>query len=340
MKQIILLALLFANLFQMFAQTDTPFTVKTYPSNEIKSLEIYTAGGGIFVEGGSETNAKVEVYITGNNGRNALSRAEIEERLENYILVYAHVGGLLKLSANKKNNNTNWKNGLSISYKVYLPKNINTELNTSGGGITLRNLNGNLNFSTSGGGLNLTDLSGKINGKTSGGGINLLNCTENVNLSTSGGEISAKNSSGDIKLRTSGGGLKLENMKGNIDASTSGGGIDASHISGDFTTSTSGGSIRLDDIAGNIKASTSGGNIDANISSIDNFLTLTASSGNIKANLPLSKGMNLDIAANKISHPNFNNFDGEIEKNRIIGRLNGGGAKVKIHAGSGNVHLN
>lgn len=328
MKKIIAFAFLFFVINRAFAQSEIPYTVKTYPSKEVKNLEVNTSGGGILVEGGSDVNTKVEVYITGNNGKNSLSKAEIEERLDNYILSYTHIGNTLKITAKTKNNNMNWRNSLSISYKIYTSKNIDTELRTSGGGINLKNLKGNLNFQTSGGGLNLANLSGMVNGKTSGGGINLVDCNENVSLSTSGGGISAKNSAGNIKLRTSGGGLRLENMKGKIDASTSGGGIDIAHVSGELITSTSGGSIKLDDVAGNISASTSGGSIAATISSIDNYVTLKASSGNIKVDLPLSKGMNLDIAANKVSHATFADFDGEIERDRILGKLNGGGPRL------------
>lgn len=341
MKNLIALTFLFSLRFNsIFAQTEIPYAVKSYPSGDVKNIEISTSGGGITMVGGTGADTKVEVYINGNNNRTPLSKAEIEEKLNNYVLVYAHVGNTLKLSANRKNDNMNWKNSLNISYKIYSPKNIDANLSTSGGGISLKNLKGNLIFKTSGGGLNLSNLSGIVNGKTSGGGINMVDCNESVTLSTSGGGISAKNSTGNIKLHTSGGGLNLENMKGKINASTSGGSIDAAHISGELITSTSGGSIQLDDISGNIQAATSGGSITANISSIDSYLTLKASSGNINVDLPMSKGMNLDITANKISHAKFSNFDGEIERDRIVGKLNGGGAKVKIQAGSGNVKLN
>ena len=118
------------------------------------------------------------------------------------------------------------------------------------------------------------------------------------------------------------------------------GGIDADHISGELITSTSGGSIDLNDVGGNIKASTSGGGIYANISTIDSYLNLSASSGNIKVDMPMSKGMDMDIEAQRVSYSGLKNFDGEIEKDRIYGKLNGGGAKVRIHAGSGNVNIN
>jgi hypothetical protein len=315
--------------------------VKSFPASQIKNLAVNTSGGGISVDGTDDAQAKVEVYIHASNwSGSSIDKEEIEKRLNEYVLTVEQVGNKIECIAKNKNNNMNWRRGLSISFKIYVPKNIDTELRTSGGGITLSDLKGNLNFSTSGGGLDLINLAGNVKGRTSGGGINLRDCHDNINLSTSGGGINAKYSSGDIYLRTSGGGLNLENLKGKIDASTSGGGVDAKSVSGTLITSTSGGSINLDDVGGNIKASTSGGGIHANISTINEYLTLSASAGNIKVDMPLSKGMDLDIHGSRVSHATLNNFDGEVDKDQIVGRLNGGGAKVKIHAGSGNVSLN
>jgi Putative adhesin len=326
-----------------FAQNknEKPFLEKSFLASDIKNLEIKTSGGGITVEGTDNKNAKVEVYIRSSNwnGTN-IDREEIESRLNDYILTVGLIGNKLECISKNKSNNMNWKKGLSITFKVFVPKNIDTQLNTSGGGISLNDLKGDLNFSTSGGGLNIRNLSGNVKGRTSGGGISMTDCHDNVNLTTSGGGITAKYSNGNIYLRTSGGGLTLENLKGKIDASTSGGGINAKTISGTLITSTSGGSISLDDVGGNIKASTSGGGIHANISTIGEYLSLDASSGNIKVDMPLSKGMDLDIRGQRVTHASLNNFDGEVDKDQITGKLNGGGAKVRIHAGSGNVSLN
>jgi Putative adhesin len=340
-KLIAAIAIVFTSQF-VFAQKDgeKPFMVKNFASSEIKNLNVKTSGGGITVEGGYESNSVVEVYIRANNWNDKLDKAEIEDRLKDYDLIVTQNGNTIECVANNKSQNMNWKRGLSITFKIFSPKNVSTELNTSGGGINMKNLKGNLNFKTSGGGLSLAGLSGKVMGKTSGGGISMTDCNDVVDLVTSGGGITAKNSTGSILLRTSGGGLDLENLKGKINATTSGGGIDADHISGELITSTSGGSIDLDDVSGNIKASTSGGGIRANISSIDDFLTLSASSGSINVDMPMSKGMDLDVDGQRVSYNGLKNFDGEVDKDRIYGKLNGGGAKVKIHAGSGNVNIN
>lgn len=321
---------------------ETPYFVKTYKSSEIKNLNVRTSGGGISVTGGDGDETRVEVYLKVNNGGSKLSKDEIENRLKEYELSVKKEGETILCIAKRKSesNWNNWKNGLSISFKIYTPEKISTDLVTSGGGISLKNLNGNLSFSTSGGGLKLQNLGGIIKGRTSGGGINISGCRDNIDVATSGGGIDAENCNGDIKLTTSGGGLTLKKLNGSIKATTSGGGIRAEEISGDFVTSTSGGSIKLEDITASVKASTSGGGIDADIKSLGKYLSLSTSAGSIHVRMPMDKGMDLDLDGQRVKVPNLSKFNGTVEKDRVKGLLNGGGIAVRMDANSGGVYIN
>ena len=321
---------------------ETPYFVKTYKSSEIKNLNVRTSGGGISVTGGDGDETRVEVYLKVNNGGSKLSKDEIENRLKEYELSVKKEGETILCIAKRKSesNWNNWKNGLSISFKIYTPEKISTDLVTSGGGISLKNLNGNLGFSTRGGGLKLQNLGGIIKGRTSGGGINISGCRDNIDVATSGGGIDAENCNGDIKLTTSGGGLTLKKLNGSIKATTSGGGIRAEEISGDFVTSTSGGSIKLEDITASVKASTSGGGIDADIKSLGKYLSLSTSAGSIHVRMPMDKGMDLDLDGQRVKVPNLSKFNGTVEKDRVKGLLNGGGIAVRMNANSGGVYIN
>jgi hypothetical protein len=321
---------------------ETPYLVKTYKSSDIKNLNVRTSGGGISVTGGTGDETRVEVYVKVNNGGSKLSKDEIENRLKEYELSVKKEGETISCIAKRKSESgwNNWKNGLSISFKIYTPEKISTDLVTSGGEITLKNLNGNLGFSTSGGGLKLQNLGGIIKGRTSGGGINIRDCRDNIDIATSGGGIDAENCNGDIKLTTSGGGLTLKKLNGTIKATTSGGGIRAEEISGDFVTSTSGGSIKLEDITASVKASTSGGGIDADIKSLGKYLYLSTSAGSIHARMPMDKGMDLDLDGQRVKVPTLSKFSGTVEKDRVKGLLNGGGIAVRMVANSGGIYIN
>ncbi|UBM58300.1 DUF4097 domain-containing protein [Marinilongibacter aquaticus] len=317
---------------------ESPYLVKTIRPANIRQIEVLTSAGVIEVNGESKNEARVEVFIRDNHGK-PLSDSEIEERLKDYTLKVEKEGNALVCLAKRKDGK--WaKNGLSISFRIYSPKEISTDLKTSGGGIRLKNLEGNLKFATSGGGLDLEGLRGNIEGRTSGGGIKLTDCHDKIDLVTSGGGIIAQNASGSINLATSGGGLVLEHLSGKISAHTSGGGIKIEDVSGELETATSGGGIVLTGAKGKISASTSGGGIVAEVEKVDERLELHTSGGNISVELPLNQGMDLNIRGNKVAMDKSSDFNGVREKNKIQGRWNGGGAKVDISTSSGSVAVN
>jgi hypothetical protein len=324
------------------AADEKPFLVKTFTSSSVKDVNVSTSGGGISVSGTAGSESRVEVYIRPSNSSNGrtISNEEINERLERYIFSVKQEGSTIACVAKAKDNKMNWKEGLSITFKIFVPKNVSTDLNTSGGGINLTGLKGNLRFRTSGGGLNLTDLDGTIAGSTSGGGIKLINCDNKVDVQTSGGGIRAEGCDGDIKLVTSGGGITLKHLTGRIDAVTSGGGIDIDGIKGNAVVSTSGGSINLEGVSGNMKASTSGGGINAEIVSLDENLSLNTSAGSVNLKLPSNRdGLNVDIRGNRVDFENLSNFEGRKDRNTLQGTINGGGKNVKISASSGHVNI-
>lgn len=337
--------LLILNLFCLslaFAQDkETPYFVKTYQSSDVDMVNVRTSGGGISVTGQAGGESRVEVYIRPNNWNGKeLSKAEIEDRLENYELSVKKEGNTIFCVAKpKKENWTDWKKSLSISFKIYTPEKVSTNLRTSGGGISIKNITGNQDFVTSGGGLKVRNVGGNIKGRTSGGGIDVSGCRDIIDLVTSGGGIDAEDCKGDIRLSTSGGGLDLKDLDGKIKATTSGGGIRAENIKGDLVTSTSGGSIRLSDMYASVKATTSGGGIEADIRQLGNHLVLSTSAGNINVRMPFNKGMDLDLDGTRVRIPTLKNFDGVADKDRVKGRINGGGVMVSMDASSGGITI-
>ena len=321
------------------AQSDRePYLTKSLSKESIRDIYARTSGGNITVTGGAEADARIELYIKGNNGSD-LSKEEIKERLqEDYDLEVGASGGKLTAIAKPKTFNMNWKRNLSISFKIYVPKNVSSDLSTSGGGITLTNLAGNQNFSTSGGSLNLSKLSGKVNGKTSGGSIKVQDAKDDIDLSTSGGSIDAENCGGNIELSTSGGSITLASLKGNIMAKTSGGTIRGTGINGELEAHTSGGSVNLKEISGSVDASTSGGSMDIEIDQVDKYVTASNSGGNIHLTLPANKGLDLRLRGDRIRVDALSNFSGEQDDHNLNGTVNGGGADINVKT-SGSITL-
>jgi len=338
MKKYLLFFVLAALQVSLKAQSDkTPFMTKSLSNESIKDVEVETSGGSIAVSGVT-ANARVEVYITSNNNKQ-LTKEEIQQRLdEKYNLNISVANNKVTATARLNDKMTDWKKALNISFKIFVPRNVSTDLSTSGGSISLTNLSGNLKFSTSGGSLDLDNVGGNVDGRTSGGSINLENSKDEIELSTSGGSIDAKNCDGKLRLTTSGGSLDLQDLKGDIRATTSGGSIHGSDVEGELITHTSGGSIHLSDLSCSLETSTSGGNIDVSIKQLGKYIKISNSAGNVDVTLP-NKGLDLDLSASKIKTGQLTNFSGKVDEEEINGKLNGGGVPVRIDAGSGKISL-
>jgi hypothetical protein len=338
-----LVLLLLLATFPVFAQWDKDkmYMSKEFSETSLNALNVKTSGGAISVEGNRSSGVRVEMYISGTNwnGR-TISDEDLEDQLKEYTLIVRREGNTVVASAEPKNRgNFNWKNGLSISFRVFTPQNITTDLVTSGGSIRLASLTGNQTFTTSGGSIKVKELKGTIKGRTSGGSIEAIDCADEVDLVTSGGSIKAQAMTGTIRLRTSGGSISLAELDGNIEASTSGGGIRADKIRGELNARTSGSSIRMQNLSASVNARTSAGSIEADFDALGEFVTLSTSAGSVRVNMPLNKGMNLDLRGNKVSMP-LKNFTGQQDKDRVQGSMNGGGIPVKLTASSGSVYVN
>ncbi|TDB64164.1 DUF4097 family beta strand repeat-containing protein [Arundinibacter roseus] len=334
------LALLFLHA-EAQKRDDTPYMTKDFAENNLSNLRVQTSGGSIQVEGTRNSGVRVEMYIRGNswNG-NDISDEELKERLDDYELVVRREGTTVVAMARPKDSNgMNWKKGLSISFKVFTPRSMTTDLKTSGGSIRMASLEGEHSFKTSGGSIKIKDMKGKMQGRTSGGSIEAYDCSDEVDLITSGGSIKAGSMIGNIRLVTSGGSITLGQMDGNVVAATSGGSIKGDDITGELDAKTSGGSIRLTKMAASVKARTSAGSIDADFDSLGKYLSLSTSAGSVNVSMPLNKGMDLDLRGNKVSIP-LRNFNGTSEKNRVQGSMNGGGISVQLSASSGSVNVN
>ncbi|MGN6618156.1 MAG: DUF4097 family beta strand repeat-containing protein [Ilyomonas sp.] len=340
MKKFLLLITITATAFILKAQnSQTPYLTKSLSSVNVQQVHVETSGGSIAVTGVDPSQAKIEVYIRGNNGNGDLSSDEIKKRLENYTIDITTNNNTLTAVAKNKARFNDWKRGLSISFKIYVPKNVATDLSTSGGSIRLANLSGNQEFRTSGGSLNVDNVSGKVDGKTSGGSVNITNSKDDIDLSTSGGSIEASNCNGNIRLSTSGGSLKLAALQGKIKANTSGGTVNANDISGELSAHTSGGSVRMKNLSCSLETSTSGGNIDVQIEKLGDYVRISNSGGDIDLHLPQNKGLDLDLNARKISTGTLNNFNGKTDDDQVYGKVNGGGIPVEVKAGSGRINI-
>lgn len=321
-----------------FSLAQEAYLTRSFKSENIKSVESVTSGGNISIEKATD-GPRVEVYVQASSWKKTLSKEEIEKRMELYDLTVAVDGSKLSAIAKPRKRNMNWKEGLSISFKIYVEKEIESNLTTSGGNIDLRGISGEQEATTSGGNITVNDVKGKVKGITSGGNVSVDNSGNDIELITSGGNVHANNCMGEIKLTTSGGNVDLGTLNGNINAATSGGNVKGHGVKGDLKAHTSGGNVDLYDLACNVTAGTSGGDVRVAITEPGKFVKLGNSGGKIELELPAGKGYDFDLNADKIKTNGLVNFSGKVEDDQLRGKVNGGGTMVTVDAGSSRLVL-
>src|SRR5882762_4239808 len=85
-----------------------------------------SSGGNISVTGVPAAEARVEVYVRNNHG-NDMSREEAKKRLEEqYELIVTVTDHKLIATAKRKRDNDDWRNSLSVSFKIYVPEGSST----------------------------------------------------------------------------------------------------------------------------------------------------------------------------------------------------------------------
>jgi hypothetical protein len=283
-------------------QNKDPYLTREFTLAGAGELRVQTSGGNITVAGTDGNRVKVNMYVNKSSWGKNPSAKEVEEALENYTIDISQNGNTVSAIAENKSKNWSGNNNVSISFVVQVPRAIATQLRTSGGNITLD----------------------QVDGKQ--------------DLKTSGGSISATGIGGDLAAHTSGGDIAIQSYKGTLDARTSGGNIRLENGSGTLKMHTSGGNITLSGIAGGVEAKTSGGNITADLDKPRDFVTLATSGGNVSVTMPQGIGMDVDIRGSKVN-TSFQNFKGDFRSDRVTGKVDGGGIPVDLRTSGGRINL-
>lgn len=256
-----------------------------------------------------------------------MNRADFEER---FVYSFVQSGNDVTVTIESKRKLTSWWDGFRNSgrrgfvVRVSVPTVFNADLETSGGSVSVADLNGDVRSTTSGGSLSFGNIDGLIRGRTSGGSIEVESCV------------------GDVDVATSGGGIRLGQVKGEVRAATSGGSIEVAGAEGSVTASTSGGGINVGGVKGTIHASTSGGNVTAVLESQpQGDCTLSTSGGSVHVKLAGSLGFEVDAktTGGRVRTDLPLTVSGSIGNGEVLGKLNGGGPQLKLRTSAGNITI-
>lgn len=224
-------------------------------------------------------------------------------------------GGLFSLFRNT---------GMNVTFEIVVPESYNLDLETSGGSITIDEIEGDVLCRTSGGSIKMNEIDGTVEARTSGGSVTLSRATGEANLQTSGGSITIGETGGAVTAKTSGGSIKIDRAGGQVHARTSGGSISVNEVAGAIDASTSGGSVTAHisrQPRDNCRLSTSGGGVTVYMNPDLSFDIDAQSSGG---------GVNTEMAVT---------FSGKISRNRLVASINGGGPELHLRSSGGGIRI-
>lgn len=216
-----------------------------------------------------------------------------------------------------------WGSSPKVRFEVTVPERFDVDLETSGGSISVDDLEGEVRARTSGGSLSFGQIDGPVYGRTSGGSISLQGSRGNADISTSGGSIKIGDVDGEVTAKTSGGSIQIARARGAVDAKTSGGSITVEEVMGAIQASTSGGSVTAyigEQPAGDCRLTTSGGGV----------------------NVYLADDVAVDVDAKASGGRAVSEFDldaARVTKTALSGEINGGGPALYLRSSGGSVRI-
>jgi hypothetical protein len=300
--------------------TDT--VEKTFQVKQGGTLNLESDLGSIDVNTGNSD--LVQVIIKRKvNGRN---KNHVDRILENLEIRFDQQDDDVYVNVEYDQDNFfNWKKSrIQLKFEIIVPVTYNLDLKTAGGGIKVKDIEGEVRSKTSGGGLKFGNIKGPVWGNTSGGGIDLTSCSSKADLSTSGGSINIGYVDGIVNASTSGGSIHIKQAKASVSAHTSGGSINVNEVMGQINASTSGGSVTAHltlQPESDCKLTTSGGNIDIYVKSfIKADINASTSGGKVTTDFPVT-------------------IQGEIKKTKLMAKINGGGPQLYMRTSGGSIRI-
>jgi len=183
-----------------------------------------------------------------------------------------------------------------------------------------------------------------------------------VNTHTGSGDQTLDGLRARITLESGSGDVKLSHIEGDMSVHTGSGDVVADDVSGVFTGEAGSGDIRLHDMSGDVRIRTGSGNIE--LHDLSGGLRAEAGSGDVSAdgkpggdwelrtgsgnvNLRLSSDAAFDVEARTssgnlhIDAPVTMTVQGNVgrEQHAISGKVRGGGHLLRVHTGSGDIHI-
>jgi len=257
----------------------------------------------------SSDAGSLEVTGSSSSGAHVVLTSDKDDFESRFDFKYEELPGEVRITLKKKDALTSWSSWFSnarIRFEIQVPTKTATALQTGGGHVKLRSLEGDQKAETSGGHIEVNDVRGNVVAETSGGHISLNKIAGNAKVETSGGHIEADGVEGNLSAETSGGHIEIRGAKGRVDADTSGGHVEVGFAKGN---------------AHGGKIESSGGGITVSVDpNVDLAIDASTSGGSVRTDIPVK-------------------IVGKVTGSSIRGTLGKGGETLYVHTSGGSVSI-
>ena len=279
---------------QQIESTSDGFTAtinETFAVDPGGTLDLQARNGSITVTGGDRSEVVVEETIRFDGA----SRSEVNEFLQEHPTSYKVTNGTVRIHG-PEGNGGGWSwwgdssDNVQYSYVVQVPRRFSTKLQTSGGSLSISNLEGEVQGQTAGGSVTTERITGDVQVQTAGGSLTLREIEGRVQGETAGGSVEVTAVTGPVNVRTAGGSIRIASVDDSVSAETAGGSIHVDGVQGGLTARTSGGDIMVRGVTQTVEAKTSGGDIE--LEDIGGRVVVKTSGGDI-----IGRGLHVAVDA-------------------------------------------
>ena len=165
-----------------------------------------------------------------------------------------------------------------------------------------------------------------------------------VKAASGNGDVSISGAGAEVIAATGNGRLDIAGSSGPVRASTGNGEVTVQDARGPVEVSTGSGEVRVVTSTGPVSANTGNGDIDVSIGRVDRSPDMSFRTGNGRVTLRLPAGFGAELEASTGNGAVSTDFpvqlqSGRIDRTRLRGTLGGGGGRLSISSGNGDVEI-
>ncbi len=180
----------------------------------------------------------------------------------------------------------------------------------------------------------------------SGSGDQIIEGTRgNVDTQTGSGDVKLANLTGELQLQTGSGNIRAHHISGAVKGGTGSGDVEIEEAAaGDIDLHTGSGNITARGVQGGFRGETGSGDVTAEGTQTGSWEIHTGS-GNVHVGLPGNAAFDADISTSSgsvdVGQPIEMTVQGRVGDmhKQIHGKVHGGGPLLRVHTGSGDIHI-